>query len=197
MPEDQEVPQPTRLSKEDRSRIATEAAKRRWAKAREQRTKAVTKGVRTVPKAPPGHKRPAAPREFSTALKAAEKRLAKALEERAFHAYQYNALCAEIPSLADLVKSLRNPLGSSPMPGVAIPPTVTIEQIVGDQVLGYKNPPILRPTGVAAIPVPQQLHPVNAVTGRGGGGAVGMQIEEPEDEDKFLTESGVAGGQWH
>jgi hypothetical protein len=192
--------QPDRLSKEERSRIATEAAKRRWANVRKQKEKAAAKAAQAAAKAAPAKKRGQGPREFSSALKTAEKRLSKAIQERAEAAAKYAVLSAEIPSLQQIIMALRNPVFV--LPGQATAMTApSLEQIMGDQPLAYQNPPLPRlvpqpAPQVATVPVPQQLHPAN-VSGRAGGGAVGVQLEEPEDEDRFLKESGVAGGEWH
>jgi hypothetical protein len=186
--------QDKKLDKEARSKIMSEAAKRRWAKAR--KAKAVASApVKTAPKAPPAKKKATAPREFSSALRTAEKRLAMAILERSKAAATYAVLSAEIPSLQRLIVALKNPLGILPEYGAATPPS--LEQIVGDQPIAYRNPPN-RPPAPELIKelVPQQLHPANTV-GRAGGGAVGVELAEPEDEDQFLKDSGVAGGDWH
>lgn len=179
-------PQNSKLSKEERSKIMRDAATRRWAKAK----RASAKPVKAASKAPQ-RKKSAGPREFTSALKTAEKRLAKAILERAEHAAKYAVLSAEIPSLQRLIVALRNPLGTVPEYGATMPPTLS--QIVGDEPLGYQNPPRRE---VAAIPVPQQLHPANTQA-RAGGGAVGVELVDTEDEDRFLKDSGVAGGNWH
>jgi hypothetical protein len=194
------------LTKEQRSKIMSEAAKRRWEKARKAKAKAVKIAPKSPPKALPVKKRPTAPREFSSALKVAEKRLAKAITERAEAAAKYAAVSAEIPSLMQIINSLKSPLGTVPLDpsrqyqyGYA-PAPPTLEQIVGDQPLAYQNPPRTdipaAPPPFPTIPVPPALHPANA-TGRAGGGAVGMELEETEDEDQFLKESPVSGGVWH
>jgi hypothetical protein len=187
------------LSKEARSKIMSEAATRRWAKAKKAKAKPKA-ALRAAPKKAAGKapavKRPAAPREFSSALKTAEKRLARAILERSEAAAKYAVLSAEIPSLQQLIVALSNPLGVAARAGVLAP---TLEQIVGDQAVAYQNPPRREVVQqlVPQIPVPQPLHPANS-QGRASGGAVGVDLgEDEDDENKFLTESGVAGGQWH
>jgi hypothetical protein len=188
-----------RLTKEQRSQIMTEAANQRWARAREAKAKAA--------KAASGRSRAkkvvSGPREFSTALRTAEVRLAKAITERATAAARYAVLSAEIPSLQRLILALQNPLGMVSeygTPGVMLAPT--LEQIVGDQPILYQNPlPRRTPEpGMPQVPVPQELHPANTM-GRAGGGAIGgMELAE-EDEDQFLKDpAGPAGGPattWH
>jgi hypothetical protein len=193
--------QNTRISKEERSKIMSEAAKLRWAKAR--KAKALAEKLKTAPKAAPAKKKATAPREFSSALRTAEKRLAMAILERSKAAATYAVLSAEIPSLQRLIVALRNPLGVAPEYGAIQP--ATLEQIVGDQPIAYPNPPRVMPT--AALPpapefsIPQALHPANTVQqNRGGGGAIDVPLDADasgEDEDQFLRESAIAGGQWH
>jgi hypothetical protein len=200
----------SKLTKEERSKIMSAAAKGRWEKAR----KAKAKAARAASKPAQGKKRPSSPREFSSALKTAEKRLASAILERAKAAATYAVLSAEIPSLQRLIVALKNPLGvmtehayglpTGALYGIpATPPT--LEQIVGDQPLVYQNPPRMdtpaQPQPFPVIPAPQQLHPAN-VMGRAGGGAIGVDLPVEGDggegdEDKFLNESAVAGGAWH
>jgi hypothetical protein len=121
--------------------------------------------------------------------------------ERAKAAATYAVLSAEIPSLQRLIVALRNPLGVlSEYPGTALAP-LTLEQIVGDQPLPYQNPPRREaqyaPPVIPVIPIPAALHPATTA-GRAGGGAIGEVLpDETEDEDQFLRESAVAGGEWH
>lgn len=196
------------MSKEQRSKILSAAATRRWEKVRKAKARA-TKTVVIAPPAPlAGKKKPSAPREFSTALRTAEKRLAKALLERAEAAAKYAVLSAEIPSLQRLILALRNPLGTLPeYAGVApayagYPPVApTLEQIVGDMPLAYQNPPradLPAQPSFPAIPVPQELHPAHTA-GRAGGGAIGVPLaDEVEDENTFLNDSAVGGtAGWH
>jgi len=203
-PSTEQAPQPeqAKMTKEERSKIMSEAAKRRWAKAR--KAKAAAAKPQPAPKPPASKKKPSAPREFSSALKTAEKRLAQAILERSKAAATYAVLSAEIPSLQRLIIALRNPLGVLPEYGVRSEPS--LEQIVGDQPLQYQNPPRVAymPSPdvpvVPQIPVPQTLHPANQQT-RGGGSAVGVDLAEEDvadedDENKFLNESALAGGSW-
>jgi hypothetical protein len=201
-----QTPEPAskKLSRKERSAIASDAAKRRWANVRaakaEDAAKTAAKARKAPAKAAPVKKRPAAPREFGTALKTAEKRLARAIQERAEAAAKYAVLSAEIPSLQRIIQALRDPTALVPQQyytGTTVPfPPPTLEQIIGDQPIAYQNPPARPLPPVPAIPVPQSLHPANAGNGRGGGGAIGVELAEPEDEDQFLRESGVAGGEW-
>jgi len=194
-----------KLTKEERSKIMSEAATRRWAKTRRSKPKTVKPvkkpALKTAAKnvrAAKSQKKVKAPREFSSALKTAENRLAKALLERAEAASRYAVLSAEIPSLQRLIIALKNPLGAVPDYGLPIGPS--LEQIVGDQPLAYANPP--RRTDIPAqsvpvIPVPQALHPANTQSRAGGGAIGGVELETDEDEDRHLNESPVSGGAWH
>jgi hypothetical protein len=200
MEEVQQVSPPAakpKLTKEERSKRMQDAATRRWAKARREKAKA--ERAKAASKSAKGPKKAPSPKEFSSALKTAEKRLAKAILERAEAAGKYAVLSAEIPSLQRLIVALRNPLGVMPEYAAPLPPT--LEQIVGDQPLAYQNPPLPRAAPVQqvtvpTIPVPQPLHPANQAS-RGGGGAIGVELEEEEDENRFLKDSDAAGGQWH
>jgi len=174
------APKP-KLSTEERSKIAKAAALRR----REATAKAAKKAARAA------KKKTSQPREFSSALKTAEKRLAKAIMERAEHAAKYAVLSAEIPSLQRLIVALRNPLGA--VPDYSAAPQISLEQIVGDQPLQYANPPRVP----SALPTVPMQHPVTT-QGRAMGGAIGVELQENiEDEDQFLKGSAVAGGEWH
>jgi hypothetical protein len=190
----QSAPAP-KLGKEERSRIATEAATRRWAKQKREAAAKAAAAARPVPKASPAKKRPTATREFQSALKVAEKRLGKAILERAEAANKYAVLCAEIPSLQRLVIALKNPLGT--VPEYSFPAAPSLEQIVAGEPLPYQNPPRAAAPQVPLIPVPQQLHPANQQQNRAVGGAVGLELDDDGNDDQFLDKSGVAGGQWH
>lgn len=216
-------PDKPKLSKEQRSKIMQEAATRRWDNARKAKAKQARAQGKTSSKArpvqKPGNKitasKPQAgtPREFSTALRTAEKRLAKALEARAFHAAQYNfhaaqyhAVSREIPALQNLCEVLKNPLGSVQSYGQPLqqygppPPNLTIDQIVSDQPIPYAPVQRAAPPEFPPIPPPPAQHPANvqAQATRGGGGAISGPIEDDEDENRFLKdEPATAGGQWH
>jgi hypothetical protein len=182
-----------KLTKAERSKIAKEAATRRWAK--DKRTKATSK--KQVQK---GKKKPAAgAREFVSALKMAEKRLGKAIQERAEAGAKYAILSAEIPSLQRIIGALRNPMGAQYEAGIIAAPS--LEQIVGDTPLTYQNPAIPKPRREPAptppLNLPPAAHPVTS-QGRAMGGAVGVELQEEENnENAFLETSGVAGGNWH
>ena len=188
-----------KLTKEQRSKVQSEAASRRWAKVREEKAKAAKAAQKPAAKPvakPKSQNRSSGPKEFSSALRTAEKRLSQAILERSKAANTYAVLSAEIPSLQRLIVALKNPLGLLPEYGVSLAPS--LEQIVGDQPLDYANPPRRNLVPVPPVmPVPQELHPANTVT-RGGGGAIGVELPEgAEDEDQFLRESAIAGGNWH
>jgi hypothetical protein len=209
---DEQTPEkqaPSKLTKEERSKILSAAAKERW----ERERKAKAKAAKAASKPSRSRKGVSGPREFSSALKTAEKRLAKAILERAEAAAKYAVVSAEIPSLQRIILALKNPMGMMEFPGTAsyggIVSAPTLEQIVGDQPLSYANPPRYDipaqppPPQVPRMPVPQELHPANTLSSRGGGGAIGVELPvegdggAEEDENKFLNESTVAGGAWH
>lgn len=172
-------------TKEERSLIAKEAAQRRWAKAKQEKTRQA-KAKQGASKKLPAKKRSAGPREFSSALKMAEKRLAKAIQERAEAGAKYAVLSAEIPSLQRIIAALSHPGFET-----AMVPHISLEQIVGDQPLPYMNPSQPRP-----VPMPAAAHPVTSQS-RAMGGAIGVELQEEDNDNKFLETSGVADGQWH
>jgi hypothetical protein len=177
------------LTKEQRSEVAREAARRRWAKIKREKGK-VAKGKAAAKNAKSAKQKSGRTPQFASALKVAEKQLAKAIQDRQEAANKYAVASATIPSLMRIVSALKNPAG--PVPGE--PPAVSLEQIVGDGPVPYQNPPR---AAVPAIPVPQQLHPANQ-QGRAQGGAVGgVDLEEEADENQFLRDSPIASGEWH
>ena len=188
-----------KLPPEQRKALASLAAKTRWAakKAAAKGDAYAEVGMATVPAPQQPEQEPAvhkqsrtqcrqpkrampAPKAFGAAHSYAEKRLAKCLEERAYHANMWAARNAEIPSLVQIItalKSSQNPAGIGPSPAA------------------YSDvaPWDANPQGVLAPTPAQQI----AAT-RVRGGAVGIDLGDPdEDEDRFLKESGLPGGEWH
>jgi len=162
------------LSKADRSKLASSAAKARWA--------AKKKPSFPAP-APPGRHRKALtamraplPRVFTDALAAAEKAYAQSLEELNYHENMTALLRARIPSLVQTIRALKNT--QTP---------ITFDSSSPD--LG----PLPTVDGLPAEPVPT-AHPR---VSRAQGAAMGVNLAEPDDEDRFLKDSIVAGGEWH
>ena len=115
----------------------------------------------------------AAPAVFGKALVAAENRFAEALQERAYHANMTAILDAEIPSLVQTIAALKNSQGlQAPQVSAILP---------GDLALA----------GAGSIPAPQQPRRTRAQ-----GGTMEVNLGDEEDEDKFLKDSMVGGGQW-
>jgi hypothetical protein len=182
-----------------RRALGRKAAKARWAK---NKTETTTEPCTTRKIG----KRRASNEVFGIALTAAEKRLAKAIEERARAASTWAVLNAEIPSLQRTIAALRNQQNPNvamqdyamQMPDGSMtgyqsnvgPVGYNLASVVSDAVIPFAQTP--QP---AAQPQAAVLRPLAA--SRVGGGAVGVNLADDDDEDKFLNESGVAGGQWH
>jgi hypothetical protein len=140
-----------------------------------------------TPVAPKKQKRYTGPKEFSGALKAAEKRLAKARNERAEALGKYESLQKEIPYLLGIIKSLK---GEQLFP---IPQSFVTPQAF--------QPP---------APLQAPLDPMDAIraamaappVSRASGGAVQFSpdvvgsLEGPDDDnpDKFITGEHAGGG---
>jgi hypothetical protein len=154
------------ISNQQRHDLASKAAKQRWA----GKNKKVAKGSLRV---------------FSTALNAAEKRLAKAIEERAKAANLWAVLSAEIPSLQQTIAALKNQQN----PNVA---TSTNQADLATMISGRS----------ASASSPAQPNPIATSTrplqaSRARGAAVDVNLEGDDDENKFLDGSDVAAGEWH
>lgn len=143
-------------------------------------------------------------RVFGIALTAAERRLAKAIEERARAASTWAVLNAEIPSLQRTIAALRNQQSPGTfqqnydmqLPDGSMMPFQPLAGSAGydlTQVMTDAPIPFVRPA--AAQPQPVPTRPLAA--SRAGGGAIGVDLANDDEEDKFLNESGVAGGNWH
>jgi len=147
------------------------------------------------------------------ALNAAEKRLAKAIEERTLYASKWAMVNAEIPSLQQTIVALRrqqNPAPPIDMPGAmyaqhgggvqtpqVLPANYGMDQILSDAPLPFAPP---QPgQGIE----PEFSQPTLPPQSRAMGGAIaGLDLggDEPaaqqEDEDVFLKDSGQSGGSW-
>lgn len=178
------------------------AAQARWTKANSASAVGNTPSKRRNAKSVDA---PAAPkrkirreaRVFNIALTAAEKRLAKAIDERARAAATWAVLNAEIPSLQRTIAALRNQQNPDafvqnyqmPLPDGSTGNYTSNANYMAQVVSDAPMPPTAPPPGVS----PRAL----AAT-RARGGAVDVELEESaDDEDKFLNASGMAGGNWH
>ena len=114
------------------------------------------------------------PKVFGIALIAAEKSYAKSLEELAYHENMVAILRARIPSLERTISALQN----------------------------QQNPTSYTPTDIYGS-IPHTMPPTDISTrhpdvSRAQGAAVGgIDLTDETDEDKFLRESGLPGGEWH
>jgi hypothetical protein len=181
------------LSSDQKKKLGRKAANARWGKSR---TAAASPLASSASKATnstrKNRSRSKENRVFGFALTAAEKRLAKAIEERARSASVWAVLNAEIPSLQRTIAALRNQqTGGAPAPGYEMP-------LPDGTVPGY--PASFAPANydlarvVSDAPVPAQ-RPLAA--SRAGGGAIGINLGDADDENQFLDSSSVASGQWH
>jgi len=139
-------------------------------------------------------KRSPQPKEFSSALKEAEKRLGKAINERAEAMAKLAFLQSEIPNLMGIIQALK---GSG---NYVAPAAYGFSE--GAQ--GYKGPmpPFqLPPNPVAVAQAAQPAPPVSRAHGNAiqlGPDALGtLEGPEDDDEDRFLRDGGVATqGKW-
>jgi hypothetical protein len=151
-----------------------------------------------APVAPKKQKRYTGPKEFSVALKAAENRLAKAIEERAKLSGQLAALQAEIPSLLQIIAALKGPQMAPAPPydfsSVGIPP------VIGG-VQGYPNPIPQQHQGLDLAAIQAAMAVPAASRAQGGAIQFGPEVlgalEGPEDDiDKFITGPAASGAGW-
>jgi len=146
-----------------------------------------------APAAPKKVKRYQGPKEFSVALKAAESRLAKAINERAEAMGKLAGLNAEIPSLMGIIQALK---GSS----VQIPPVPYDFSGAGAFQIPAA-PQFQAPTNpLAAFQAAQVAPPVSRA--QGGAMQFGPEVigalEGPEDDDidRFITGPAAGGSGW-
>ena len=177
------------LSPQQKKMLGKKAAKARWSKAKK------SSAVAGIPQKAIAETRKPHTREtrvFSIALTAAEKRLAKAIEERARAASTWAVLNAEIPSLQRTIAALRNQQNpDAPMVAYQM-------QLPDGSPAEYRTSPANYDlnTVLSDAPMPV-LSPRPLAASRAGGGALNINLGDNEEEDKFLNESGIAGGQWH
>jgi len=186
------------LTPAKRRALGRKAAQARWGKDKNSTTGEKTprkrRNAKLIEHPMPTRRATRETRVFNIALTAAEKRLAKAIEERARAASTWAVLNAEIPSLQRTIAALRN------------------QQNPNAQMQGYEpqlpdgsgyqsnaNYDLTRVVSDAPVPfvAPQQAART-LVASRVGGGAVETVLDDAgDDEDKFLNASGMAGGNWH
>lgn len=189
----------TKLTKEERSKLASEVALKRWEEKRkreaaesapttfdvpvQEATPPPPQPTAPVPEPPRRPRKPRMVRELGVANSYAQKRLAEAIKERAIAMNKVGMLNAEIPSLVAIIKALGNTPDLAGMqdftaqiPGVPyVPPSMT---------QGGIDPAMLAPA-LPAVPL-----------ARGGGLGV-IPEANVVDEDQFLRGDGLtAGGGW-
>ncbi len=135
----------------------------------------------------PKPKRYTGPKEFSGALKAAEKRLAKAINERAEAMGKLAGLNAEIPSLLQIIQALKGSNNLPPAPfdfSGGVPNATAFQAPIDPQaalMAAMAAPPVSRASGGAVQFSPE---------------VVGS-LEGPDDDDPDKFISGPhAGGGW-
>ena len=138
-----------------RKAIARKAAKARWGKKKASKFSSASKKRALGPTS----------KLFGKALNAAEDRLAAAIQKRAFHTHMTAALDAEIPSLVQTIRALKN----TQEPQIPAPATTAATRLASTM------RPSVSPVEIA-IPQNEQSY--------------------DEEEDQFLRESSVAGGNW-
>lgn len=148
-----------------------------------------------APVAPKKQKRYSGPKEFSVALRAAESRLAKAINERAEASAKLAYLQAEIPNLMQIIQALKgssNPvqgLYGSPAPNAA---PFQPQSIPYETAIPYN--PGQAALQAAGIPMPTSRAQGGAV--QFGPEVVGEGLEGPEDDDDKFLSGPNAGGGW-
>jgi hypothetical protein len=110
--------------------------------------------------------------------------LAQCIEERAYYANMWAARNAEIPSLVQIIAALKNSRNPS-LVATASPEA---------PVIGAPWANEAQQAYAGAGPTPAQQLAASRV--RGGAVAVDLGTSE-DDEDRFLRESGLPGGEWH
>jgi hypothetical protein len=139
-------------------------------------------------------KKKSATATFGAALVAAEKMLADATDQRNFHASEYHRYNREIPRLQRTVEALRNQQSIVSGEAEVKPQYMPMEPGYGiAQVLSDAPIPMAAQTSQEGIPN-LEMQPKRHVLA--GGGAVGVQLEEEPDEDIFLKDANLPGGNW-
>jgi hypothetical protein len=172
-----------RLSGAERTALAGIAANARWGKDKRPGKKTAALAAlagSSLPEAPPApapespkrrKKSKPLPKAFGSAHNYAEKRLAEAIKERTKAMYLVAELNAEIPSLVQIINALKNTQNA-----------VTLPELPADL--------------SQALPIPPQTAYPPRVS-RAQGGAIGVDLSDAnDDEDRFLKDSIVSGGEW-
>jgi hypothetical protein len=163
-------------------------------KAEQDTPTPVAPAPQLAPVKAPKQKRYTGPKEFSVALKAAEQRLAKAINERAEAMGKLAGLNAEIPSLLQIINALKGPSNVSPVPydvSGSYPNPAMFQTPVAPQ---FQAPVDLMDAIRAAMAAP----PVSMAIGNAvqlPPDVVGT-LEGPDDDnpDKFITGEHAGGG---
>ena len=204
-----------KLPPEQRKAIASKAASVRWAKKRAGNVEPELDHQYSPPqpeKVKPRKRRPVKQRVsrndkvFEQALASAEQEYVIAIKEHADHSAKLALLNMRIPALQRTIAVLRqqqNP-GSGMVPyqpySPGIPQPPTMDQIMSDAPLqgGYvPQQPVYQPAPPQNGPQPiPGLATAPVVPRIAGGGAMDVQLPDPDDDDQHLRESGVAGGNW-
>ncbi len=180
------------LSTEEKRDLAVSAAQARWGKTKKASKKKSAGRSASQPrkgKDSPEKRsnaragRSTTPRVFGIALAAAEKRYADAIQERAYHVGMACALDAEIPGLVQTINALKNTQH----------PSLQAQSVI--EVSTASPWPATPPSVLQAAPSVTAAHPRAS---RAQGGAIsGIDLADETEDDKFLRESDLPGGEWH
>jgi len=157
------------MSAEERRALGRKAANARWGKAG-SRKKKTTKPARQKTAR---NTSALQPKVFGIALTAAEKSYAKSLEELAYHENMVAILSARIPALERTIGALQNQQNSTSLPQADI--YGSIPHAMPSTDISTRHPDVSRAQGAAVG---------------------GIDLTDETDEDRFLRESGLPGGEW-
>ena len=200
------------MTKEQRSEFARQGALAMLEKKRAKQVELTPLETTVSKKSPSRKRRPVKQRVsrndkvFEQALASAEQEYVIAIKEHADHSAKLALLNMRIPALQRTIAVLRqqqNP-GSGMVPyqpySPGIPQPPTMDQIMSDAPLqgGYvPQQPVYQPAPPQNGPQPiPGLATAPVVPRIAGGGAMDVQLPDPDDDDQHLRESGVAGGNW-
>lgn len=158
------------MSTEEKRTLGIKAAKARWGKAGIRKKKTSKPSRQTKERTTSMLQ----PKVFGIALTAAEKSYAKSLEELAYHENMVAVLRARIPSLERTISALQNQQNPTPFPPTDL--NGFIPRPMPSTDISTRHPDVSRAQGAAVG---------------------GVDLTDETDEDKFLRESGLPGGEWH
>jgi hypothetical protein len=157
------------MSAEEKRALGRKAANARWGKAGNRKKKTAKPAKQKATR----NTSALQPKVFGIALTAAEKSYAKSLEDLAYHENMVAILRARIPSLERTISALQNQQNPTSFPQTnvygSIPHTMPSTDI------STRHPDVSRAQGAAVG---------------------GIDLTDETDEDKFLRESGLPGGEW-